>query len=52
LQGVFKVVGGDGSTGLGLSITKQLVDKHNGRIWAESEGKDKGTTFFVELPTA
>ncbi len=47
-----KPTGGEGSTGLGLSITKQLVDKHNGRIWAESEGKDKGTTFFVELPTA
>jgi len=47
-----KPTGGEGSTGLGLSITKQLVEKHNGRIWAESEGKDKGTTFFVELPTA
>jgi signal transduction histidine kinase len=47
-----KPTGGEGSTGLGLSITKQLVEKHNGRIWAESEGKDKGTTFFVELPSA
>ncbi len=47
-----KPTGGEGSTGLGLSITKQLVEKHNGRIWAESEGKDKGATFFVELPTA
>jgi signal transduction histidine kinase len=45
-----KPTGGESSTGLGLSITKQLVEKHNGRIWAESEGKDKGTTFFVELP--
>ncbi len=47
-----KPTGGEGSTGLGLAITKQLVEKHNGRIWAESEGKDKGATFFVELPMA
>ncbi len=44
--------GGEGSTGLGLWITKTLVEKHNGKIWAESEGKGKGTTFFVELPAA
>lgn len=34
--------------GIGLSIAKQIADKHNGKIWAESvEGE--GTTFFVEL---
>lgn len=38
------------STGLGLYIVKNLVEKHHGKIWAESEGKGKGTTFFVELP--
>lgn len=38
------------STGLGLYIVKNLVEKHRGKIWAESEGKGKGTTFFVELP--
>ncbi len=42
--------GGESSTGLGLWIAKQFVEKHGGRIWAESEGKNKGTTFFVELP--
>jgi signal transduction histidine kinase/DNA-binding NarL/FixJ family response regulator len=42
--------GGESSTGLGLSIVKQLVELHGGNVWAESEGKDKGTTFFVELP--
>lgn len=35
-------------TGLGLSIVKQIVSKHHGRIWAESEGG--GATFFIELP--
>ncbi len=45
-----KPTGGESSTGLGLSIAKQLVELHNGKLWAESEGKDKGTTFIVELP--
>jgi len=36
-------------TGFGLSICKQLVDKHQGKIWANSN-KDKGTEFTVQLP--
>jgi len=39
-------------TGLGLSLTKQLVELHGGRIWAESEGEGKGSTFGVRLPFA
>lgn len=35
--------------GLGLSIAKQIVDRHNGSIWVESE-PDKGTVFTVQLP--
>lgn len=42
---------GESSTGLGLHIAKHIIDLHKGKIWAESEGKGKGTTFFVELPT-
>ncbi len=37
-------------TGLGLYVGKNFVEKHGGRIWAESEGVGKGATFFVELP--
>jgi PAS domain S-box-containing protein len=37
-------------TGLGLSLTRQLVELHGGRIWAQSEGVRKGTTFYLILP--
>ncbi|WP_345330646.1 tetratricopeptide repeat-containing sensor histidine kinase [Mucilaginibacter defluvii] len=40
--------GGEKSFGLGLSICKQIVEKHNGRIWFESSAEN-GTTFYVKL---
>ena len=41
-----------GGLGLGLFIARRLVDAHGGRIRVESEGKDRGATFTVSLPTA
>lgn len=38
-------------TGLGLSLTKSLVELHGGKIWVASEGEGKGTTFFFCIPT-
>ncbi|KND48967.1 MAG: two-component system, NarL family, sensor histidine kinase BarA [Parcubacteria bacterium C7867-005] len=38
------------STGYGLVFVKGVVEAHGGRTWAESEGKDKGSTFYIEFP--
>ncbi len=37
-------------TGLGLALTRQLVELHGGRIWAESPGEGKGSTFRFVFP--
>ena len=37
--------------GIGLYVTNSIIKAHEGRIWAESEGRNKGTKFYLELPS-
>ncbi len=41
-----------GGLGLGLSIVRGTVKIHGGRVWAESDGRGKGSTFTFTLPVA
>jgi len=36
--------------GLGLYVARKFTEMHKGRIWAESKGKGKGSTFYIEIP--
>jgi signal transduction histidine kinase len=36
-------------TGLGLYVAKKMIEANHGRVWAESAGQGKGSTFFIEI---
>jgi signal transduction histidine kinase/ActR/RegA family two-component response regulator len=50
-QGQTSITRRYGGLGLGLAISKAMVDAHRGKIRVQSAGKDKGATFTVELKT-
>src|ERR1043166_7028193 len=50
-QGQAEITRRFGGLGLGLAISKALIEAHDGKIRAQSPGKDQGATFSVELNT-
>ena len=44
-----KPTGGEGSTGIGLSIAKAIISLHNGKIWAENN-QNIGSTIHFTIP--
>ena len=50
---LFRKIPGKGNytgTGMGLSISKRIVENHGGKIWVESDGNSKGSVFHVRIP--
>jgi signal transduction histidine kinase len=50
VQGGATVTRSYGGLGLGLAISKALIEAHHGRLEAHSDGRDRGATFRIELP--
>src|SRR5439155_11469486 len=40
----------EGGLGLGLTLVRRFIEMHGGQVRAESEGRDRGSEFIIELP--
>ena len=49
-QGGAEAARRSGGLGLGLTISRSIVEQHGGRLTAASEGADRGSTFTIEMP--
>jgi len=49
-QGAGQSLSGSSGLGLGLAISRQIVELHSGCIWAESRGAGQGSTFHLRVP--
>lgn len=52
LDNSYTSISTSGGTGLGLYISKNLVEMMHGKVWVESEGENRGATFTFSLPIA
>jgi two-component system, OmpR family, sensor kinase len=50
VQGDITIDRSEGGLGLGLTLVRRLVEMHDGTVTADSAGRDRGSTFTVELP--